>query len=121
MLLEDSIDLARVLVEYLEATGFEVEVANTGAVALRWFSQSSFDVAVVDIDLPDINGFDVVGVAHELGCLRNTKVVFCTGNRSEEYRQRAARFPGSSFLWKPFFLQNLLKCIEGPPATAEPS
>ena len=109
-------ELADLLVQCLEALEIEVEVAATGEAALLLLSRGSFDVALVDIELPDTTGFEVMAIARESGWLRNTHIVFCTGSRSEEYRQRAARFSGSSFLWKPFTLQDLVKCIEGVPS-----
>ena len=102
--------------QYLEALDFEVEVASTGEAALLLLSLRAFDMALVDIELPDTTGFEVMAIARASGWLHNSRIVFCTGNRSEEYRQRAARFDGSSFLWKPFALQDLVKCIEGVPS-----
>lgn len=109
-------ELADLLVQYLEALDFEVEVASTGEAALLLLSRGAFDMALVDIELPDTTGFEVMAIARASGWLHNSRIVFCTGNRSEEYRQRAARFDGSSFLWKPFALQDLVKCIEGVPS-----
>lgn len=116
LVVEDMAELADLLVQCLEALEIEVEVAATGEAALLLLSRGSFDVALVDIELPDTTGFEVMAIARESGWLRNTHIVFCTGSRSEEYRQRAARFSGSSFLWKPFTLQDLVKCIEGVPS-----
>jgi CheY-like chemotaxis protein len=116
LVVEDMAELADLLVQCLEALEIEVEVAATGEAALLLLSRGSFDVALVDIELPDTTGFEVMAIARESGWLRNTHVVFCTGSRSEEYRQRAARFSGSSFLWKPFTVQNLVKCIENVPS-----
>ena len=113
LVVEDMAELADLLVQCLEALEIEVEVAATGEAALLLLSRGSFDVALVDIELPDTTGFEVMAIARESGWLRNTHIVFCTGSRSEEYRQRAAVFSGSSFLWKPFTLHDLMKCIEG--------
>ena len=112
LVIEDMAELAVALVECLRALDFEAEVASTGEAALRMLSSRSFDVALVDIDLPDTTGFEVVAIASAAGWLGHTAIVFCTGSPSEEHQQRAARFPGSRFLLKPFAFQGLLKYVE---------
>jgi CheY-like chemotaxis protein len=116
LVVEDMAELADLLVQGLQALEIEVEVASTGGEALQLLSRRSFDVALVDIELPDTTGFEVMALAQASGWLRNTRIVFCTGSGSEEYRQRAARLSGSSFLWKPFTLQDLVQCIECVPS-----
>lgn len=111
LVIEDMSELADLMVECLRARDFEAEVASTGGAALRLLSSGSFDVALVDIDLPDISGFEVVAVATAAGWLDRTRIVFCTGSRLEEHRQRAERIPGSRFLWKPFAFPELMNCI----------
>jgi DNA-binding response OmpR family regulator len=111
LVIEDLVQLAGITVEYLRALDFEAEVASTGEAALRLLSSRSFDVALVGIDLPDTTGFEVVALAAASGWLGRTRIIFCTGSRSEEYQQRAAHFPGSRFLWKPFAFPDLMKCV----------
>jgi DNA-binding response OmpR family regulator len=111
LVIEDLSELADLMVECLRARDFEAEVASTGEAALRLLSSGSFDVALVDIDLPDTTGFEVVAHATAAGWLGRTRIVICTGSRLEEHRQRAARIPGSRFLWKPFAFPELMKCV----------
>src|SRR5579862_3688226 len=58
LVLEDMLELAALLRENLLLFGFEVETAPDGAVALRLLKEQSFDLALIDIDLPDISGFE---------------------------------------------------------------
>jgi len=121
LVVDDMVDLAELLVELMHLFGFDTEVACDGETALRLLSAGSFDAAIVDIDLPDTTGFDVVATASASGWLRRTRIVFSTGNRSGQYERTAARFAGSRLLWKPFAAQDLLTCLEGlePFAAAE--
>jgi DNA-binding response OmpR family regulator len=57
---EDMAELADLLVQCLEALEIEVEVAATGEAVLLLLSRGSFDVALVDIELPDTTGFEVM-------------------------------------------------------------
>jgi CheY-like chemotaxis protein len=113
LVIEDEVYLAEIFVELLEALNFEAEAAFSGEAALGLLSRRTYDVVLTDIDLPDTNGFDVIAIAHGAGWLSSTRVVFCSGNLSEDYPQRVARFPGISFLRKPFTTRELMNCIVG--------
>jgi DNA-binding response OmpR family regulator len=66
---------------------------------------------MVDIDLPDTTGFQVIADALAQGWLQNTKIIFFSGNASDRRVAMAGRFPGSLFVSKPFEMQNLLGLI----------
>ena len=104
LVLEDMVQLAELVREWLLLQGFEVEVVNDGATALQLLRNRYFDVALVDINLPDMSGFEVMARALASGCSRDTRVVFCTGHSPEDYLPQARQFPASSFISKPFTL-----------------
>jgi DNA-binding response OmpR family regulator len=113
LLLEDNVDLAEMLQMFFDIEGFHTTAAHLGKDALRLLAdeQAHFHVAVVDIDLPDTTGFKVVAQAVAQGKLRDTKIIFCSGEWSRERELMAEQFPGSRFLAKPFDMQNLLAQI----------
>jgi len=126
LVLEDMVELAELVSEYLMLQGFAVEVAHDGAAALQLLGSRAFNVALVDIDLPDFSGFEVVARARAAGCMRDTRIIFCTGGCPEERLPLALQFWGSSFLSKPFAMKTLITCIadvltasELPPAAWE--
>jgi DNA-binding response OmpR family regulator len=112
LVLEDMVELAELVAEYLRLQDFEVEVVHDGTAALQLLESRAFHVALVDIDLPDISGFEVVARARAAGNLRDTRIVFCSGGCPEERLPLALQFWGSSFLGKPFAMQTLMTCIE---------
>lgn len=65
----------------------------------------------MDIDLPDISGFEVVTRARDAGWLGGTRVVFCTGSDVEERMAQAGQIPCSYFIPKPFTMKRLLTTI----------
>jgi DNA-binding response OmpR family regulator len=111
LVLEDMLELAALLRENLLLFGFEVETAPDGATALRFLKNQSFDIALVDIDLPDISGFEMVERARATGYLRKTRVIFCTGGYVQERSAQALQIPGSRFMAKPFTIKKLLDTI----------
>lgn len=112
LLLEDNTELAELLRLTFETWGFQPTVAHLGWEALRLFKQQEFRLALLDIDLPDTTGFEVVAGALAQGWLRNTKIIFFSGEPSDDRVAMARRFPGSIFVPKPFEMQKLLPLIQ---------
>jgi DNA-binding response OmpR family regulator len=88
-----------------------VEVAHDGATAIELLGSRAFHVALVDIDLPDISGFEVVARARAAGCAHDTRILFCTGGCAEERLPLALQFWNSRFLGKPFAVKTRMTCL----------
>jgi two-component system, OmpR family, catabolic regulation response regulator CreB len=110
LLLEDNVELAELLRLIFEMWGFQPTVAHLGREASRLLEEQEFGLAMVDIDLPDTTGFEVVAGALAQGWLRNTKIIFCSA--SDNRAVTARQFPGSIFVLKPFEMQRLLPLIQ---------
>ena len=111
LVVEDMPELADLICEILMLHGFEVAIAPDGLTALDLLRNTSVQVALVDIDLPDISGFEVAERARALNCLQGARIVFCTGGDIEERRIKAQQFPGSQLLAKPFAVKGLLTTV----------
>jgi DNA-binding response OmpR family regulator len=111
LLLEDNVELAELLRLVFEMWGFQPTVAHLGREASRLLEEQEFRLALVDIDLPDTTGFEVVAGALAQGWLQNTKIIFFSGEPSDDRMAMARQFPGSLFVSKPFEVQNLLALI----------
>ncbi|HCW63633.1 MAG: two-component system response regulator [Gramella sp.] len=65
LLIEDDPTLGYLLSEYLQMNGFEVVWAKTGALGLETLDQHFFDLAILDVSLPDMDGFRVASKIKE--------------------------------------------------------
>lgn len=65
LLIEDDPTLGYLLSEYLQMNGFEVVWAKTGALGLETLDQHLFDLAILDVSLPDMDGFRVASKIKE--------------------------------------------------------
>lgn len=65
LLVEDDPTLGYLLSEYLQMNGFEVVWAKTGALGLETLDQHLFDLAILDVSLPDMDGFRVASKIKE--------------------------------------------------------
>jgi len=78
LLVEDDVNLGFLLVEYFESNGFDVKLYIDGKAGLKGFQLDSFDICIVDIMLPKLDGFSLVkemnlpGQRDEDPGLRNT-------------------------------------------------
>ena len=112
LLLEDNVDLAELLRLVFEMWGFQPAVAHLGREASRLLEEQEFRLALVDIDLPDTTGFEVVAGALARGWLRNTKIIFFSGEPTNNRVALARQFPGSVFVAKPFEMKSLMALIQ---------
>ena len=112
LLLEDNVELAELLRLMFEMWGFQPTVANLGREASRLLEEQQFHLALVDIDLPDTTGFEVVADASAQGWLQNTKIIFFSGEPSHNRVALVRQFPGSVFLPKPFEMKSLMGLIQ---------
>jgi DNA-binding response OmpR family regulator len=112
LLLEDDEELAELLSLIFETWEFQPMVAHLGREASRLVEEQEFCLALVDIDLPDTTGFEVVSRALAQGWLQNTKIIFFSGEPSDDRVAMAKQFPGSVFVPKPFEMRHLLPLIQ---------
>jgi len=69
------------------------------------------DVLILDLNLPDINGMEVVNSLRSNQCTEALPLIFCTAAAPAEVHRALRAAPGSSFLEKPFSFQELASAI----------
>ncbi len=106
LVVEDDPNLAAGVVENLRAEGYEVHAVTDGKPALEWLTQHSCRLIVLDVMLPEIDGFTVCRTIREQG--NNTPVLFLTARGDPTDRVRGLEAGGDDYLAKPFHLQEFL-------------
>ncbi|RFP64414.1 DNA-binding response regulator [Hymenobacter lapidiphilus] len=106
LLLEDELPLARVVRESLEREGFRVHHAPNGVLGLAAFRREPFDVCVVDIMLPQLDGLSFVAELRRSHPL--VPVLFLTAKVQPADVVRGFGVGGNDYLKKPFSLEELL-------------
>jgi signal transduction histidine kinase/ActR/RegA family two-component response regulator/CHASE3 domain sensor protein len=91
LVVDDDQDVASSLAELLRDWGHEVDVEHTAKGALETASRSAPDVVLLDIGLPDENGYEAARrIRRRLGPFSRTRMIALTGHGREEDRQSAA-------------------------------
>jgi len=106
LLVEDEVDIQSFLRRSLEEAGYQMEVASDGKTAERLAVESSFDILIVDLGLPDQDGISLILHLRQLGV--QAPVLILSARRSVDDRVRGLEQGGDDYLTKPFALAELL-------------
>jgi CheY-like chemotaxis protein len=115
LLVEDNPALATALTMRLGATGYQILRARSIAEAMSKLSQRRPDVSLIDINLPDGDGFSLAQQIHANPNIPLTPIVFITASSSPAYLERAFEFGPVAFLEKPIDPRLLITAIEQSP------
>ena len=105
LVVDDEPFLREAVAASLRFLGFEVTTAQTGAEALRLARDRPFDLVVLDVMLPDTDGFEVVTRLRREGC--RVPVIFLTARDTEADKVTGLTLGGDDYLTKPFGLEEL--------------
>ncbi|MBN2646659.1 MAG: response regulator transcription factor [Thiotrichales bacterium] len=106
LLVEDDTKIMATLVDYLELDGFTFDCAYHGQAAIELCRQHHFDVIVMDIMMPRLDGIQAAKVLRETLKL-DTPILFLTAKDSIEDKTLAFQAGGDDYLVKPFSLDEL--------------
>jgi DNA-binding response OmpR family regulator len=110
LVVEDNHSVRAVLCEMLQGHGFLVAEAHAGWKALELAEKSPPEVLLLDWQLPDISGLDVLRALRAGGC--QSPAILMTGYGSEELAMVALRLGVRNYLLKPFSKNELLNAVE---------
>jgi CheY-like chemotaxis protein len=121
LVVEDEADAREGLRMLLEASGYAVETAADGVDGLTKLLDGPPDAAVVDIDLPGLNGYELARRARAAPASRGVRLIALTGYGREKDRRAAAEAGFDRHLTKPITFSILRGALDGtavPPAPA---
>jgi DNA-binding response OmpR family regulator len=107
LVVEDDLDVAEMLNAYFNVQGYEVHTVNWGEDAVKSCQAQMPDLVILDIRLPDIDGFEV---AYRLRNNRRTKevpIIFLTEKRARSDRLQGLELGADDYITKPFDIQEL--------------
>ncbi len=110
LLLEDDMALSETLCEYLEDSGYGVHPFYDGQSAEDALYESTFDLLLLDVNVPSPNGFELLKAAREQGV--STPAIYMTTRNAMEDLEAGYGSGGDDYIKKPFELKELLLRIE---------
>jgi len=106
LLVEDDIDLQKVLAQYLELSGFEVITANHGKHGLDKFQANHADICIIDVMMPVMDGFTLARKIRALDPLM--PVIFLTARNKKDDRLQGLKIGADDYITKPFEAEELV-------------
>ncbi len=106
-IVEDDLDLSEMLSAYFRVQGYDVSTASRGEDAVAAMSKDIPDVAVLDIRLPDIDGFEVCRRLRRARRTQNLPVIFLTEKRERDDKLSGLELGAVDYITKPFDIQEL--------------
>ena len=102
LVVDDDRPLLGLLRHCMETEGYSTITAENGATALNWVKENRFDLAILDLCLPDSSGLQICEAIKKDPKTRATKVIILTGNTCNDNRIKSnLRSDADLFLTKP--------------------
>ncbi len=112
LLVEDNLDALNMLAKSLRRRGFEVETAEDGKQAVSKFEKFQPDIAVMDIGLPEMNGYEVANTIRSNPKWNNTTLIALTGFGQKVEQEMVTKSGFDHHLVKPLKFEELKRLIE---------
>jgi DNA-binding response OmpR family regulator len=109
LVVEDDESMRELLRLHLEHAGYEVSVADDGIAAGYEVLKVTPDLIVCDVDMPNMDGFELIGALRSDAALPRMPVIFLTS--VEEGATRATQLGAADYIMKPVMVDRLLKAV----------
>lgn len=107
---DDDASVRKLVAQLLEGRGYVVDQAGDGSSALERLKVQNYDLLIVDLKMPDIDGLTVARIARQAA--RRLPVIIITGHSTEERAVEAANLGVSGYLLKPFGAEQVVGAVD---------
>lgn len=121
LVVEDEPAVASLMTFLLARAGYEVENAFNGTRGLELGTTQRFNLILLDVDLPDMKGFEICRELKQRWICHHTPIIFLSGNAIEERRAKALELGAEDFIAKPFIVDDFMERIAFHISSAETS
>ena len=108
LIVEDDLAIQALLHDFIQEAGYSVELAQDGVEALSRFSEQNFDLVLLDIMLPKIDGYGVCEVIRQKS---NVPIIMLTALDGEESQIKGLDLQANDYITKPFSMPVLIRKI----------
>ena len=112
LLIDDSLSIRKFVGRMLESAGYEVHTAVDGEEGLRKAASQQYQLIITDLEMPKLNGFEVIQGLRSREQTQQTPVIVMTTRAGDKHRQMALNIGASSYIAKPVEERALIQEIE---------
>ena len=109
LIIEDEESIAELEKDYLELSGFEVEIENRGDVGLKRALEEEFDLYILDLMLPQMDGFEI---CKEIRNHKNTPILMVSAKKDDIDKIRGLGLGADDYMTKPFSPSELVARVK---------
>jgi len=109
LIVEDEESIADLEKDYLELSGFKVEVENSGDVGLKRAMNEEFDLIILDLMLPNVDGFEICKKVREA---KNTPIIMVSAKKDDIDKIRGLGLGADDYMTKPFSPSELVARVK---------
>lgn len=109
LIVEDEITIAELEKDYLELSGFEVEVANEGETGLQKALTEEYDLLILDLMLPGVDGFEI---CRQVRVEKNTPIIMVSAKKDDIDKIRGLGLGADDYMTKPFSPSELVARVK---------
>ena len=109
LIVEDEISIAELEKDYLELSGFEVEIETTGDSGLERAIREEFDLFILDLMLPNVDGFEICRRVREM---KNTPILLVSAKKDDIDKIRGLGLGADDYMTKPFSPSELVARVK---------
>ena len=109
LLAEDEVDLNNIVTRYLKKNGYSVDSVLDGEEALDYLEYSEYDLVILDIMMPKVDGFEVIKKLRDKG--NHTSVLMLTARDSADDKVKGLDLGADDYIVKPFDFNELMARI----------
>ncbi|MGL5348513.1 MAG: response regulator transcription factor [Peptostreptococcaceae bacterium] len=109
LVIEDDSNIQELIVEFLSSEGYNVESANDGLEGVQKFKQGHYDLIILDIMMPNLDGY---GVCKMVRNISNVPIIFLTALNAEDNQIKGFDLQCDDYITKPFSFNLLIKRVE---------
>lgn len=111
LFVDDSLSVRRVGEKFLVEEGIDVTLAVDGEDALARLRAEAFDLVFTDLEMPKLNGYDLIAAIRSNPVLRHLPVVVVTSRSGRKHREHAEAVGATDYLTKPFTAESLRQLV----------
>jgi chemosensory pili system protein ChpA (sensor histidine kinase/response regulator) len=112
LLVDDSLSIRKFVGRMLESAGYLVDTAVDGEDGVKKASETNYKLIITDLEMPKLNGFEVIQALRSRPQTQQTPVVVMTTRAGDKHRQLAASIGANAYIAKPVEERALLQEVE---------
>jgi DNA-binding response OmpR family regulator len=107
---DDEPGLRDLVTNHLSLEGYDVETAADGKEAIEWMAKAKFDIVLLDLHMPKLDGVGVLKHMQEKGI--QSKLIILTGDGNPHLVSECAKYGAQDYLTKPYNYHELVEAID---------